>query len=222
MSVEEDVAALLDQVEAYRQGECAKLLKEANHQAEAQLRAAHREARQRVHQVLAELRRDARGHIVAAEARAQARERSREHRATLALLEAGWTRLGEELARRWQDPATRATWVEILVERALASLPAARWLIRYPADWPESEREKLAQTLAERLPQPPEWSPDAGIPAGLHICAGGASPQGDSDPLRAEARAESYACVDGTLEGLLADRAAVEAALLAAVEEGQH
>jgi hypothetical protein len=258
MSVEEDVAALLDQVEAYHQGECAKLLKEANRQAESLVRAAHREARQRVHVVLAELRRDARAHIVASEARAQARLRNREHRATLALLEAGWARLTEELSRRWRDPEARAIWVKTLAERALASLPAEKWLIRHPADWPEGERQRLAEALAGRLAEPPEWLPDSGIAAGLHLCAGGAperdsDPQGDtdplrtkaraesyalkdsdplrakaraesyalkdSDPLRAKARAESYACVDGTLEGLLGSREAVEAALLGYLEE---
>ena len=100
MNLDQDAATLLDQVEAYRQGECAKLLKEAHREANALVRDARREAWQRVHGALAALRQDARARIVAAEASVQARRRSQAHRATQGLLDSGWAALQDELARR--------------------------------------------------------------------------------------------------------------------------
>jgi len=66
-------------------------------------------------------------------------------------------------------------------------------------DWPAAEQQALAQQLAEASGATPQFEPDARIRAGLKVAAGGN-------------------VVDGTLDGLLAERSSLEARLLRLLE----
>ena len=69
----------------------------------------------------------------------------------------------------------------------------------HPADWPAGERERALRTVAADAP--PTCVVDPTVTAGLRVACGGI-------------------VLDGTLEGLLADRFEVEARLVQRLEAG--
>jgi hypothetical protein len=189
-----DVAlkAMLDLVTQARERDCDAALTQARAEAARIIRAAQREARERLHRNVLEVRATMRREIAQAEAALDTARRQYRSRCDFALLERSEPLLSEVLAARWRDPETRRRWVERLALRARAVLPDEPWEIAHPADWPGAERD----ALATRLPRPPRFVATPGLAAGLRFCARGA-------------------CLDGTLDGLTADREAIHGRLLA-------
>lgn len=144
----------------------------------------------------AELRamRDERQRRLAAEldtlARREAAARAR------AALDAAWPRLAPALQRRWADAAARATWVEALVAQAAARLPASGWRLRHPRTWSADDQRRLQAVLQGHGIGAVEAQADDRIEAGLVI---------ERDGVQ----------IDGSAAALLADRARIEAELLA-------
>jgi hypothetical protein len=218
LSLEQRTAALLALVEDYRARRCAALIEPAQEQAQAILRAARAEGRRRVHAAIGELRQRLAAEVGAAQARLATERRLAEQRQAMLLLGAAWSELREALRRRWRDPAARALWIESQLQRALrvlsheqhaaaaaagsvgAAPPAERhrddsWHIEYAADWPAAERDSLVGRVAE---------------AGVTVASALAREDTDGG-LRIRAGAN---VVDATIDGLLADRAAIEGRLL--------
>jgi vacuolar-type H+-ATPase subunit H len=187
---------MLRLVEERERREREAILAQARAEARRIVAEARAEVRQRGHQDVQELRQWMRREIGRAEAAFETAKRRHRSKRDAALLEAGWGRLREALAARWRDPAGRRAWVEMLLREARASLPKTAWDIPHPRDWPEAERGELARRLERELGHPPRFHPSPDCSAGLKLCAGGA-------------------CLDGTLEGILLDRPAIEARLLA-------
>lgn len=191
---------MLKLVEDHELARCREIMARAQREARQQLREAHAAARLRMYrhaQELKHLRNRERGR---AEAELATARRQHRQRGDLALLDAGWAKLRKALMARWQVPAERRRWVENLARQALARLPRGPWAVACPAAWDRAEREALAKQLASVLGAAPEWIEDRNVAVGLRFCVGGA-------------------CLDGTLDGLLADRAAVEATMLAELRE---
>ena len=78
-------------------------------------------------------------------------------------------------------------------------MPAGPWRIVHAPDWPAAEQQALALALAATSGTLPLFEPDATIGDGLKVVADGN-------------------VIDGTLGGLLADRAEFEARLLRRLE----
>ena len=203
MTLEAQVQALLDLVEADRAAKCAALLGDARARAAALLRDAHAQARVRMRVAFAEERerRDARNG--AARANLQTRQRVARQQLAAALLVAGWQRLPEALAARWRDSGSRGAWVARVVTSARAALSNGAWRIVHARDWPAAERDALVRDLATTQPVTPTFAADESIRAGLKIVADGN-------------------VVDGTLDGLLADRAEIGASLLQLLDEADR
>lgn len=200
MNLTERTRALLELVEAHRAARCAELLSAAREKARAMRKEAYREARARLHEALAR-ERDRAGRATAlAQAQLDTRVRQHRQREVSALLRAAENRLPGALARRWQDPPARARWAESVLADASAVLPEGPWEIRHPPDWPAAERERAAASLAPARRAAPRFTADASVRAGLLVRAG-------------------HNVVDGSAAGLLADRAAIGARLLAHLEE---
>ena len=198
MSVESSQRALLDLVEAWRARESAAVLDKAHAEAAATLEQAHAQARASVRRSFAEARERRSARIAAARAELATRNRlAEQHRLSTLLVEA-WPLLADALARRWREPELRRRWVEHTVALARAMLPPGPWRITHSPDWPESERN----ALAAELPAAPTFRPDPAHRAGLAV-------------------ASSANVIDGTLEGLLADRAEVGAQLLSELQRAQ-
>ena len=138
--------------------------------------------------------------IAAAQAKLQTHRRLHDQRRAAALLEAGWQRLPDTLCRRWQSAPSREQWVSRVVGEARAALRPGSWRIAHAEPWPREEREALGASLTRNAGAPPQFGADAAIRAGLKISSGAN-------------------VIDGTLAGLLADRADIAARLLRHMED---
>ena len=196
MKVEERERALLKLVEDWREQECRRILAEAEARAaEVRSRAFARERKALHERVIAERSR-ARALIQAARAERATRERRRSEHGDALVIAAAWPRLRERLQACWQQAGTRADWVAAALEQALARLPRRDWLVRHPPGWAEDERLRLVQQIERRAGHGAALEADADVVAGLVIAGSGA-------------------VLDMSLDGLLLDRARVDARLLA-------
>ncbi len=199
MTHDRQTQALLDLVESDRAQKCAAILDEARERCAALLAQAHADARARMRAAFIEERaaRDLR--IAAARATLQTRLRLAGQHRSAAFLAAGWQRLPDALAKRWQAAESRRAWVAAIVAQARSAMPKAALRIAHPPDWPGGERDALAARVADDFGSPPTLVPDPSIAAGLRITSGAN-------------------VVDGTSEGLCADRAEIGARLLHELE----
>jgi hypothetical protein len=198
MSLAERTAALLAQIEAQRAQRCAALLAPAQAQAQALLGAALREARQRVRTALRAERERVDAALASAEAQLATAQRLHRQRAASALLVRGWTALRAELVARWQDPAARADWIALHTS-ALPFAAGGAWIVEAPADWSAAEADALCVTLRAQGASAVQVQRRTDIAAGLRLSAG-------------------HNRVDATVDGLLADRAAIDGQLLALLQ----
>jgi vacuolar-type H+-ATPase subunit E/Vma4 len=176
------------------------ILERAQQEAVQIVTAAHREARTRMHDMVAEIREAMTRELRQAQAALDTARRQQRAHCDAALIEGAWRELPEVLAALWRDPAARQAWVEKLMIEAHQALPRGRWEIQHPRDWPVAEQQPLARALQSDLSVSVEFVSDPGIRAGLRLCAQGA-------------------CLDGTIDGLLLDQRAVEGRLLALLGE---
>jgi hypothetical protein len=198
MSLAARTAALLAQIEAQRVQRCTALIAPAQAQAQVLRAAALREARQRVCTALRAERERVDAARAAAEAHLATEQRLHRQRAASALLTRAWTALREELVARWRDPAARADWIA-LHARALPFAAGDTWIIEAPADWPADEADALSAMLRKQGASAVRVERRADIVAGLRLSAG-------------------HNRVDATVDGLLADRAAIDGQLLALLQ----
>jgi hypothetical protein len=199
LGVQRTMQALLDVVESYRAGLCQQILGEAKGRAQALHEQAYAGARARMRQAFDAQRVRRRERIAAAQARLATQRRLHEQQRTAALLRLAWEQLPGELGDLWRQPQTRAAWVGAVLAAARPRLPPGPWRIVHAADWPEGERQLLVPTPGAGPKEAPRFEADPTIAAGLKVVSGGN-------------------VIDGTLEGLLADRADFEARLLRRLE----
>jgi hypothetical protein len=202
LDVERQARALIDLVEADSRRQCDEVLGEANGRAATARADAGRIARSRMREVFAEQRRRHEGQLVAALARLATRRRLHAQRRTAALLLLGWQQLPGALRAQWQQPDSRIAWARHLVAQAVERLQPGPWRIVHAPGWPVEEQQQLARSLPGEPAGALRFEADASIDAGLRIVAG-------SNVL------------DGTIAGLLADRAEIEAGLLDRLEPAE-
>lgn len=190
------VQTLLDLVQQHLEEHCRQARDEAQEKRRAILQQAHEEARGRMHEAVALERRRSKERLEATRAQLQTRARQHQHRTALLLLRRGWELLGQAALQRWKAAAQRRQWIRHLLQQALRLLPPRPWVIEHPPGWACDECEELPQLIHDHCGTAPEFRANDQLHAGLRICADGA-------------------CLDGTLEGLLADREVIEAQLLA-------
>lgn len=200
MTLESRTQDLLDLVETDRQRRCDAILGEARTQARTIVAEAHAEARGRMRKAFEEERRRLETRVAAARARLMTHQRAREQRHAGDLLAAGWQKLTGALCERWRDPRGRQPWVASVMAEAFKNLPRGPWRIVHAPGWPQDERDALATALAATSGAPPQFVVTEAARAGLRVSAGGN-------------------ILDGTLDGLTADRADIGARLLGALED---
>lgn len=194
---------LLREIERETQAECQALISASEQEARAITARARGDAAERTHAAIVLLRQEGRRRLLRAKAQAETELRLRAHRDASAAIATAWPLLEAALLRRWRDPASRRLWAESALRHAAARLLRSPWKIEHPADWSESERHSVQSMLAEHGFIEVAFEADAELAAGLRIRAG-------------------QALLDATPQGLLADRAAVGAALLAEVDTGSE
>ena len=198
-TVETQMQALLTLLEEDRRRQCDALIADAQARASSVLRQAQRDARSRMRAAFAAERQRLDQQTRAAAARLQTERRLSEQERRAQLLGLAWQMLPDVLLERWQDPVRRSKWVAQAIDSAQRLLPHEMWTLSVAPGWPAQEREQARQSVASRLGTMPGCSEAAEIQAGLLIIAAGNR-------------------LDATLAGLLADRAAIEARLLAYLE----
>lgn len=199
MSAQASEKALLALVQADRERRCAEILAQARERAAQQRAQAAARARARMRTAFAEERARVSERLASARARLATQERlARQSRAS-ELLALGWQALPAALAARWREPAARRRWSANIAGRALALLPAGEWRIAHAPQWPDDERDALAARLRD-AGVGVQFVQDASLSAGLRIAAGGN-------------------LLDAGVDGLLADREAIAASLLRAIED---
>jgi len=200
MTLESRVQALLDLVERDRQQRYDAIRRDAEKSASATRAGARDQAIERLRIAFKTERQLREQRIAAAQAKLQTHRRLHEQRRAAALLDAGWQRLPELLCRRWATAGSRERWVKHVVAAARAVLGPGPWRITHAEAWPRDEREALAADLARELGASAQFLADTTIFAGLKITSGAN-------------------VIDGTLAGLLSDRADLAARLLRHMED---
>jgi hypothetical protein len=196
MSLEERERALLRLVAEQKEEACRRLLAEAEDAARELLRQTHRKERAHLHRRVVDERARIQARIQAVEAERVTRERRQQARSSASVLEQAWPLLQLGLQQRWQDPEGRRLWVERCLRQALGALPMGAWTLRHAPGWSPAEQQAVREELTRTLGVEPQLRSDSAIEAGLVIDSGGA-------------------CLDASLNGLLADRPRLEARLLA-------
>ena len=203
MNLEQPTRALLDLVEADRARRSAQILGDAQGRAATLLAQAHGDARARMRQAFAEQRQRRDERIAEAQARLATQRRLHEQQRSAALLHLAWQQLPAALLARWQQPAGRAAWVAHVLGAAQMRMPRSGWRVLHAPDWPAAEQQAFAAAVEAAggvaSSDAPRFVADPAIRAGLKVVAGGN-------------------LIDGTADGLLAERAAIEARLLRELE----
>lgn len=202
-AIDGQLEALLQLVEEHREKRCRDIIQQAHEQAATLVRQAHYQARARMHESIQQERTHWRTKIDETRAHLETRQRQRRQQANRLLLKQGWEKLHEVLIERWQKPDQRSSWVEALAQQAMMRLPTKAWRIEHPAGWPSEEQLHFSEKVATYTGgQSPIFVETHEIVAGLRILADGA-------------------CLDGTLEGLLRNRNAIEGHLLAEISRAR-
>jgi hypothetical protein len=194
------VQALLARVERATLARCASLEEEARRQSAQLLEEGRKEARERVHTAVREERSRLALGLRQAQAQADLAQRQRAQGELQKLLAAMWQELPGLLEARWQDATAQRAWVEAAIDAAGRLLPGRPWTMELPSEFPGESRAALEARARTRGATQLTWVHDPRTGAGVRIRAGGA-------------------CVSATIPGLLARRADVEAAFLAACLE---
>lgn len=195
--VERAMRALLDLVESDRARLCDQILGEAHERARGLRADASAAARARMRQVFAEQRARRDERLAAAEARLATERRLHEQQRLAAWLRLASEQLPNALQALWRQDEARAAWARAVLAAARLRMPPGPWRIAHAADWREDEREHVLHSAAPEAT--PRCEADPRITAGLKVVC------------------ESVV-LDGTLEGLLADRSDFEARLLQRLE----
>jgi hypothetical protein len=180
--------------------ECVAAAERAAAEVHEVLTATHRSARRRMHENVLEIRQIMRREMNQAQAALETAKRQHAQRCDFALIESGWPKLRAQMLARWRDAGARRVWLDSLARAAQAALPRGQWDVYLPADLASADRDYLTQTIAALAGAAPRFIVDDKASAGVRLCAAGA-------------------CLDGTLEGILGDPAAIQARLLARLGE---
>ncbi|MEO5693918.1 MAG: hypothetical protein ABIQ72_12385 [Usitatibacter sp.] len=187
--------ALLDLVEADRARRCDEISTLAETTARALLAEARASALARARTVMAAERARLHERLRALDARLATESRLHAQRRVRALLDEAWRRLPIALEARWRDPAGRREWTRQVLASARADLGPDDWALSYAPGWREDERRDALEELAAAGFAIAAVTGDEQMRAGLQVRHGGN-------------------VLDGTLQGLLADRKVVAARIL--------
>jgi len=186
--------AMLAELRRHGVEQVNELIDSAQLRAQESIREAHRTARQTMHEAIATERRRLKRSSVMAEAAQQTKQRLLSEAKAKQLLRRGWQQLPEVLQRHWEDTHARRQWCETLIQDAAQAFGAVDLRVEHPATLSAEEKDRL-QAIAKDRGAEATFAARQGISCGLIISFKGA-------------------ILDGTIDGLLADRRYVEARLL--------
>ncbi len=197
------VHSLLSRMQSERDEACTRLREEATERSSRLVQEARHRARLRVKEAVSEKRLRVREHCRRVQAEVDAKQRDRRFVELSAQLARGLELLPKVLAERWQAGEVRTGWCRQVLVQAAAALGGGAWRVEVAAGLTSAEREALAGEAGRLAGQDVEVAEDGALQAGLRVSRDGA-------------------CYDGTIDGLLADRMRVQAALLAELGRAEN
>ncbi|WP_455200575.1 hypothetical protein [Kaarinaea lacus] len=198
--VDAQVQRLLEIVEAYRKQQCDALITQAKQDSQHIVRQAYREARVRMRQDIQDSREHMRNELSSARAKLHTLMMQQRHEADQRFLEQSWNLLAAKLQARWQQPKQRQAWVQKIVLNAGKMVPGKDWLVEHPKDWTSDEQKKLRSQVNNKFTGKLKFKNATDISAGIRIVTDGA-------------------VIDGSLQGLMANRIDIESIFLAQCRE---
>jgi hypothetical protein len=200
MKLADRTSALIASVDQFRAERCAALLEPAVAEARAVVKAALVDARRRVATAIDEERKRLRRDVGAVESSVATERRLSAQQRAVQQLGIAWDALRSALSERWTEPDARRRWVESHLVRARECLAHdSEWRIRHHDAWTGDERRTAARQLQSHGVRA-VFEHDPAIAAGFVVACG-------------------HNVLDASLDGLLADRAALEGRLLQGLEE---
>jgi hypothetical protein len=191
--------ALLREIEQQASEEGSALLATAEGQASAMVAQAYRSARLRMRDAIAELRREAASLKSRAKAQAETEAHLRAQKRAAEAISRAWPQLIDALIARWQDPAARRAWFTAAARQAREQMRGEAWRVEHPVDWNADEQREFRAALGI-AEEAVIFTQDRDVAAGIRIRA-------------------MQATLDATAHGLIADRPAISALLLAEIAQ---
>ncbi|MEO5339230.1 MAG: hypothetical protein H7837_01740 [Magnetococcus sp. MYC-9] len=188
----EPLQRLLQQLQQNQTQACQQILAEAEAQAAELITAATAAARAREEEAFHGEEKRLAETAAALQARQASEARQRRLRQSQWLLEQGWQLLLAQIDRRWANAGQRALWLAALHRQAEQTFTSGSWTVQHPSHWDPAEFSVLHPASC--------FQEDPTVTAGLRIgCRG--------------------AWLDGTLQGMMANRRQISALLLAQLEQ---
>lgn len=191
---------LLGVISASREQRCAEICDAASIQSEAIVKQAHSRVRARMHHHILALREKYRERVTSAYARNQTLIRQQQQVVDKELLDMAWPLLRQALQSLWDDPVFRQKWLDSAIAKASSVFLMADWCIEYPANLTAQDIEHLKYEVITTYNKTAELAATDEIKAGIRIRADGTT-------------------VDATLDGLLRQRAVIEAMLISRIKK---
>lgn len=185
--------ALAREIEQQLKAETAAVMAAAEQEARTTLAQARKTARSRLHEAIADLRREGEMRLARAHAQLDAELRAQAQRQSARAVADAMPLLREALAARWRDAEARKAWTAAIAQLAAARLRPGNWQAAHPADWSAEEQKAFAAAVGEA--DGISFRADKDLSAGLRITA-------------------DQATLDATPDGLLADSRTIAALLL--------
>lgn len=197
----ETIEHLLGVVVENREKRCQQVREKAQQQAREITRQAHARSRARMHRHVNELREKYRVRLTSATARNQTLLRQQHQKEDRAMLDVTWPLLREAMTALWNDPESRREWLQAAIADASTRLREQGWHIEHPHNLTEEDEKLITHMLSHGKSKHPKLAAADDIEAGIRIRIKGT-------------------VVDATLEGLLCQRKAIEAVMLARIKQG--
>lgn len=191
--------ALAREIEQQLKDETAAVADAAEQEARGTLTQARKTARGRVHEAIADLRREGEMRLARAHAQLDAELRAQAQRQSARAVADAMPMLREALAARWQEPEARKAWTAAIAELAATRLRRGTWQVTHPADWSAEEQQAFRAVVGDA--DGIAFEADNDMRAGLRITA-------------------DQATLDATPDGLLADTRTIAALLLDELTKG--
>lgn len=188
---------LLEIVESYQQEQCHQFREQAEQQSRQIIQHAYRNARARLRNHILEDRHYLEQELSATRAKRHTFNMQLKHQASQEFLEDSWQLLTSRLIQRWENPKQRGDWIKSVIDNALRSLAGSDWQVSHGDLFSEADKQQIVQLLAGNEAEIKIiFSKVPDVRAGILVTSDSAS-------------------VDGSVDGLLADRVRIEAKILA-------
>ncbi len=194
--------ALAREIEQQLKDETAAVITAAEVEAGGIKAQARASARGRLHEAIAELRREAETRLARAHAQLDAELRAQAQRQAGRAVADAMPLLREALNARWQDARARKEWTTTVAQLAVTRLRRGTWQIAHPAEWSATEQKDFAATVGEA--DDIIFEADKNLSAGLRISVDQATLDATSDGLLADTRTIAALLLDELTKGATA------------------